>query len=69
MPRTVTGELTVPEKPRQLGHHSQISSFTHSENKVTFWDRKKNLRMDISNVPHGLSSVYNMKLTKDIFTF
>ena len=57
------GELTLPEKPRRLGHHVEISSFTHSENKVTIWDRKENLRMDISNLQHGLSSVDNMKMT------
>ena len=57
------GELTLAEKPRLLGQNVEIFSFTHSENKVTIWDRKKNLRMDISNLQHGLSSVDNMKVT------
>ena len=57
------GELTLPEKPRLQGNNAEIHSFHHSENKVTIWDRKENLRMDILNLQHGLSSVDNMKVT------
>ena len=65
------GELTLPEKPRLLGHYVEINSFTHSDNKVTIWHRKKNLRMNISSLQHGLPSVDNMKMTdeKTLFLF
>ena len=63
--------LHLPEQPRLIGNYSDVFAFVYSEDTITVWDRSTNVRLDISNVQHGLSSIDKLKLAdqKTLFLF
>ena len=63
--------LYLSEQPTQISRSLNVLAFLHSGDIITIWDRNANVRLDISNVQHGLSSIDNLKLTdsKTLFLF
>ena len=54
--------FTLPENPKQVQRASNLYAFLALQNTVKLWNRNTDLRLDISQLHHGLHSVDNMKL-------
>ena len=63
--------LYLPEQPRKISHFIDVLAFLHSGDTITIWKQTVNVRLDISNVQHGLSLIDKLKLAdqKTLFLF
>ena len=55
--------LVLPDQPKVTAHFENSYAFLDSQNSVNIFNRKSLLKLRISNVQHGLSSVNNIKFT------
>ena len=57
--------LHLTEQPKLVSDFVDVWAFAHTGDTITIWEEKENVRLDITNVQHGLSVIDKLKLTND----